>query len=216
MLIQAAVVALAVFGVMNCGRHPSVPTNGDYPGGYPRPTPEEDASDWLKQQLMSDKGRAMTGQQLATLKDEHPRSVALPVSADEVLPRMGTYTDPNTGGTITFMPYKKPFEELKDTLNPVALVAMRTVTHEWESSASVPDKADTVSVQNRGAGILSLYRIVHSNGPNGGKHRCYDKHPDGYPEYWGTLMSVYPGADSLVMTVGYEKSKRTYYYQKAE
>lgn len=216
MMIWAVAVALAAFGLMNCGGRPSLPTNGDFPGGYPWPSPKEEAPVWLKQQLMSDKGRAMTGRQLATLKDNYPRSVALPVSDEEVLPRMGTYTDPMTGGTITFLPYKKPHEALKDTLNPVALVAMRTVTHEWEDSACVPAKADTVSVQNRGVGILSLYRIVHSHGLDGGKHRCYDKHPDGYPEYWGALMSVYPGADSLVMTVGYEESKRTYHYQKAE
>ena len=92
---------------------------------------------------------------------------------------------------------------------------MRTVTHVWEDSTCVPAKADTVSVQNRGAGILTLYRIVHWGGPNGGRHRCYDKHPNGYPEYWGALISVYPGADSLVLTWGCEQSKRTYHYQKA-
>lgn len=221
-LKHTAIAALAVFGLMNCGVRASGSATGDAPANtstdapagttddYPWPSPEEDAPVWLKQQLMSDEGRAMTGQQLAALKDTYPRSVALPVSEADVLPRMGTYTDPATGGTITFMPYKSPQEGLKDTINPIALVAMRTVTHEWEDSKCVPAEADTVSVQNRGGGILSLYRIVHGHGPDGGKHRCYDKHPNGYPEYWGTLISVYPGADSLVMTVGYEGSKRVY------
>lgn len=212
MMKYAAIVALAVIGLMNCGIRASSHANDDYPW----PSPEEEATLWLKEQLMSAKGRAMTGQQLATLKDDYPRNVALPVSDEDVIPRMGTYIDPATGGTITFMPYSIPQKELKDTIHPIALVAMRTVTHEWESSSCLPAKADTVSVQNRGVGILSLYRIVHSHGLDGGKHRCYDKHPDGYPEYWGTLMAVYPGADSLVMTVGYEGSKRTYHYQKPQ
>ncbi len=177
---------------------------------YPMPGAEDMAVEWLGKILNSGEGHMLSADSLAVLhEDKSIRSVALPLNAEDVLPHMGTYRHDATGGTIRFHPYNNE----KDTVNPVCKAYFRVAMHYWEDSVYLPeDSSYTECIQNRGKGILAVYRIVHGGGPNGGKHRCYSKHPDGYPEYWGTLMYVYPGADSLMMTWGYEKSKRTYHF----
>lgn len=212
MMKQAAVVALAVFGLMNCGGRPSV--SAGEADQTPALSREEMATEWLHNVLMSAEGHMMPADSLAGLHESGSiRNVALPLNDEDVLPRMGTYRNDATGGTITFRPYTNE----KDTVNPICQADFRVAMHSWEEQVYLPeDSAYTECIQNRGKGILAIYRIVHNYGPNGGKHRCYDKHPDGYPEYWGALLYVYPSADSLMMTVGYEESKRTYHYQKAE
>ena len=181
----------------------------------PEPPPEEKATCWLYDVLMSDSGYAMTAEKLAQLKEEEDYErigdLALPLNKEDVLPRMGTYKNDKTGGTIVFKPYKND----KDTLNPVCMGEFRVPWHSWEDSCYLPaDTCERGSIENRGKGILAIYRIVHNFGPNGGRHRCYEDHPDGYPEYWGALMYVYPGADSLLFTVGYVESKRVYRFIK--
>ena len=173
---------------------------------YPKPSAEQSAMRWLGDILMSDSGRVMSGLQLARLSEDHSiRMVNLPVCDKDVLPHMGTYRHDATGGTIVFRPYTNE----KDTVRPICQADIHVTIHRWEDKVYA-DSAETECIQNRGNGILAIYRIVHGGGPNGGKHRCYEKHPDGYPEYWGSLISVYPGADSLVLTWGYEASKRVY------
>lgn len=175
----------------------------------PEPNAEERAVEWLGNIVNSPEGHTMTAGQLATLSEEKSiRSVALPVNDEDVLPRMGIYRNEATGGTIQFRPYTNE----KDTVNPVCQADLRIVIHSYYDASCLPDSAETECIQNRGKGILAAYRIVHDGGPNGGRHRCYDKHPDGYPEYWGTLMYVYPDADSLMVTWGYEASKRIYHF----
>lgn len=189
-------------------------TTGDNGGGvpYPMPSAEEEAMAWLYATLMSDAGHAMTGEQLAQLKkDRSINDVSLPVNDADVLPRMGMYKNDPTGGTIVF----KPYTNEKDTINPICQADFRVPFHSWEEKVYLPDDSCyTECIQNRGKGIMAIYRIVHQGGPNGGRHRCYAKHPDGYPEYWGVLLYVYPGADSLLFTCGYEKSKRVYHFVK--
>lgn len=166
---------------------------------------------WLSGTLNSPEGHALTADSLATLSEDRSiRSIALPVSATDVLPHMGTYRHVATGGTLTFRPYANE----KDTINPVCKVDLRVVIHSYYDTTCLPDTAETACVQNRGKGILAFYHIVHGGGPNGGRHRCYDKHPDGYPQYWGALVAVHPGADSLTISWGYEESKRTYHFLK--
>lgn len=198
---------VSVLLMVACGMSGGQSAVGGQSEDYPMPSAEQMAVEWLGAVLMSDSGRMMSGHRLARLYEEHSiRSVALPVSDKDVLPRMGTYKNAETGGTIVFRPYVNE----KDTVRPVCQADFRIVVHSWEDASCLPDSAETVCVKNRGGGILTLYRIVHGGGPNGGKHRCYAKHPDGYPEYWGALIAVNSGADSLILTFGYEASKRIY------
>ena len=190
---------------------------------YPKPSPEEQALSWLCDVLMSKEGSSMTAERLAQLKgtdtipgvmepegaEDCMRNINLPVNSEDVLPRMGKYENKETGATIVF----KPYTNEKDTLNPVCQADFRLAWHSWDKQCYLPeDTCETRCIQNRGRGILAIYHIVHDFGPNEGRHRCYEDHPNGYPEYWGALIYVYPGADSLIFTCGYEESKRTYKY----
>lgn len=210
-LLVMAMMAVAM-GMVGCSSKPadnSGTVDGD---GYPMPNMQQACMNRLNHILMSDEGRAMTGKQLAELTDpEKLRNmfqIALPVCDDDQLPCMGTYLNEETGGTIVFSPIT--VEDPLDTIHAVCNAAYRIVYFDYEDSTCLLEAYDTVLVHNRGNGIMSFYRYVHRGGPNGGKHRCYDKHPDGYPEYGSLLLSVYPGGDSLVYTCGYEKSKRVY------
>lgn len=192
---------------------------------YPEPSPEEQALSWLADVLMSKEGSSMTAERLAQLKGtdtipgvmgpEHDedsiRNINLPVNSEDVLPRMGKYENKETGATIVF----KPYTNEKDTLNPVCQADLRLAWHSWDAQCYLPkDTCETRCIQNRGRGILAIYHIVHDFGPRDGRHDCYEDHPDGYPEYWGALIYVYPGADSLIFTCGYEESKRIYRFVK--
>lgn len=209
-----AVTMLAVvLGMVACGSKPANNGGGD---NYPEPSMQQACMNHLYDVLMSVEGRAMTGIQLASLTDtvrlRNVFQTALPITDDDQLPRMGVYRDAETGGTIVFSPVTE--EDPLDTIHAVCNVAFRIVSFDYEDSTCLPIDYDTLLVHNRGNGILSFFRYVHRGGPNGGKHRCYDRHPDGYPEYKSMLLSVYSGGDSLVYTCGYEKSKRMYRYQE--
>lgn len=192
---------------------------------YPEPSPEEQASAWLCDVLMSKEGSAITAERLAQLKgtDKIPgmteyqndedsiRNINLPLNSEDVLPRMGKYENEETGATIVF----KPYTNKKDTINPICQADFRIAWHSWDKQCCLPeDTCETRCIQNRGRGILAIYHIVHDFGPRNGSHSCYENHPDGYPEYWGALLYVYPGADSLIFTCGYEESKRVYRFVK--
>jgi len=189
------------------------------------PLPEEEALSWLADVLMSEGGSSLTAEQLAHLKgtDKIPgvmepqndedsiRNINLPVNSEDVLPRMGKYENEETGATIVF----KPYTNKKDTINPICQADLRLAWHSWDTQCYLPeDTCETRCIQNRGRGILAIYHIVHDFGPNEGRHDCYEDHPNGYPEYWGVLLYVYPGADSLMYTCGYEESKRIYRFVK--
>lgn len=198
-------------GLMACGSK-SAGNSGE--GDYPEPSRQQACMNRLYDVLMSPEGRAMTGAQLAVYADttrlRNVFKIALPVGEDDQLPRMGTYRNDETGGTIIFRQLTE--EDPLDTIHAVCQAAVRIVHFEYEDSTSLPQTGDTLLVQDRGRGILTGFRYVHRGGPNGGKHRCYDQHPDGYPEYASWVLAVYPGADSLLYTCGYEASKRTYRY----
>lgn len=176
---------------------------------YPEPAPEEQASAWLCDVLMSQEGCAITAERLAQLKGTGV--INLPVNSDDVMPRMGKYENAETGATIVF----KPYTNEKDTIKPICQADLRLAYHSWDTACHLPEgTCETRCIQNRGRGILAIYHIVHDYGPRNGSHRCYEDHPDGYPEYMGALLYVYPGADSLMYTCGYEASKRIYRYVK--
>lgn len=181
--------------------------NGGGNDDYPMPTMQEECVNHLHDVLMSPEGRAMTGVQLAVLNDtgrlRNVFRIDLPVCKADQLPRMGIYRELGESTTFEFLPLTA--EDPLDTIHAVCQ-AVTTFGHE----DSTPD---TLLVHNRGNGILTLFRYVHRGGPNGGKHRCYDKHPDGYPEYSTVVLSVFQGADSLIISNGYEESKCVYSYE---
>ena len=184
--------------------------NGGQNTDYPMPTPEEECVNRLYDILMSDEGRAMKGPEIAALKEEKGIfCVGLPVNETDALPHIGgTYGNEETGGTIVF----SPADAEADTIHPVADATLQVVVHSWENASCLPDSSYTIQVHNRGNGILTPYRIVH----RGCWCRNHDKHPDGYPEYGAPVIYVFPGADSLLVSYGYEKSIRSYIWTPEE
>ncbi len=202
-MIWLVIVMVTVMIMAACGSKP------DGNGGedtYPMPTMQEECVNHLYDVLMSPEGRAMTGVQLAVLNDtgrlRNVFCIDLPVSEANQLPRMGIYREVDGNTTFEFLPLTA-----EDPLDTIHAVCQAITTFGYEDSTP-----DTLLVHNRGNGILTLFRYVHRGGPNGGKHRCYDKHPDGYPEYSTVVLSVFQGADSLIISSGYEKSKCVYNY----
>ncbi len=172
----------------------------------PEPTDEDTALWWLSQILNSDEGHAMSAGQLATLHEENTnRSVAFTVNKSDVLPRMGVYRHEATDGTIVFKPYSND----KDTVMPVCQADFRIAVYDYETTAH--DSASTMCIQNRGKGILAIYHNIVNHRRHDGQHDD-ESRADVKPEYMGALMYVYPGADSLIITWGYEASKRVYHY----
>ena len=54
--------------------------------------------------------------------------------------------------------------------------------------------------------VNTLYNIRHK-----GCHCIHhDKHPDGFPEYAPCLVYIKPGGKELLITWGYERSKREF------
>ncbi len=199
------VVMVAIMMMGSCGSNPA--GNGVVDDNYPMPTMQEECVNHLHDVLMSPEGRAMTGVQLAVLNDtgrlRNVFSIDLPVCKADQLPCMGLYREVGEGSTFEFLPLTT-----EDPLDTIHAVCQAVTTFGNEDSTP-----DTLLVHNRGNGILTLFRYVHRGGPNGGKHRCYDKHPDGYPEYSTVVLSVFQGADSLIISNGYEESKRVYRYE---
>lgn len=198
------VVMVAIMMMGSCG---SNPTGNGGDDNYPMPTMQEECVNHLHDVLMSPEGHAMTGVQLAVLNDtgrlRNVFSIDLPVCKADQLPRMGLYREVGEGATFEFLPLTT-----EDPLDTIHATCQAVTTFGNEDSTP-----DTLLVHNRGNGILTLFRYVHRGGPNGGKHRCYDKHPDGYPEYSTVVLSVFQGADSLIISSGYEKSKCVYRYE---
>ena len=202
-MIWLVIVMVTVMIMAACGSKP------DGNGGedtYPMPTIQEECMNHLYDVLMSPEGRAMTGVQLAVLNDtgrlRNVFRIDLPVSETNQLPRMGIYRAVGEGTTFEFLPLAA-----EDPLDTIYAVCQAITTFDNEDSTP-----DTLLVHNRDNGILTLFRYVHRGGPNGGKHRCYDKHPDGYPEYSSVVMSVFQGADSLIISRGFEESDCVFRY----
>ena len=199
-----AISMMAVtLGLVACGSKPA--TNGG--DDYPMPGMPERCMNHLYDVLMSPEGRTMKGTQLAVLRDtgdlRNVFRIDLPTSSDDQLPRMGIYREAGEGATFEFLPLAA-----EDPLDTIHAVCQAVATFGYEGSTP-----DTLLVHNRGNGILTLFRYVHRGGPNGGKHRCYDKHPDGYPEFSTVVLSVFQGGDSLIISSGYEDSKCVYRYE---
>lgn len=205
MRLLVMVMMAVVLGMGACGSKQV--NNGGQASNYPMPSREQECVNHLYHVLMSPEGRAMTGLQLAALRDtgrlRNVFCIDLPVSDADQLPRMGVYREAGEGAAFEFLPLTT-----EDPLDTIHAVCQAVTTFGYEESTP-----DTLLVRNRGNGILSLYRYVHRGGPNGGKHRCYDKHPDGYPEYSTIVLSVFQGADSLIVSSGYEESKCVYSYE---
>lgn len=197
-----------------------VACNGNSPGGkntpdtvYPIPSPEEEAVMSLSDTLHTRVGLTLTGAQLAVMTygvDDYPDTfgVNLPVTDLDERPAEGVvYTNAESGGTIVFHYGPGLDDESIDSVGAIGTVNLRTVIHSWESADCLPDSANKRSVQARGNSIYTPYHTVH--------HRSYKINDVTYParwspEYYGCLIYVYPGADSLVVTFGYEESKRIY------
>lgn len=194
--------------------------NGGKPKGkniadtvYPEPNPEEVAAMKLFDVLHSSEGKNMTGAQLAVLKDtandeEHLFCINLPVTDIDERPVADVaYTNKETGGTLLFHYGPGLDDESIDSVGAIGTVDIRTVIHSWESADCLPDSANTRSVEARGNSIYTPYHTLY--------YESYEINDQTYPacwapEYYGCLIYVYPGADSLLVTWGYEESKRVY------
>ncbi|MBR3093919.1 MAG: hypothetical protein IKG99_12985 [Bacteroidaceae bacterium] len=189
--------------------------NGNNNGGeadYPMPSPEEQAAIDLWDTLHTIEGQTLNGAQLAVMKSkvidmDHLLCINLPVSDIDERP-LGdvTYTNEETGGTIVFHLGPVEDDEVVDSLNPIGTIDLWTVVHSWETKDCLPDSANTFNrVQARGNSIYTPYHMVHS-----GRKKKNNYELRWFPEYYGCIIYVYPGADSLAMTFGYEESKRIY------
>lgn len=218
--ILVYVAMLAMFG--SCFGNGTGGNDGGEEGGgmesYPMPSPREECARHLNDVLHSSAGWWMTPEELASLSGGERDikglfDVGLPVNDTDVLPRLGVYRNPESGGFIKFREFTEKDELEPDTIHPVCAAEICMVFFDWESKASLPDSTDAFyhnyRVQNRGKGIFTLYHMCHRH--------CFcshhDDHPDGFPEWLGAVFYVYPGADSIKVSVGYRKSHRMYYYQ---
>lgn len=199
----AMVIMAVILGLVACGSKNVANGEDDYPM---RGSTEENCMRHLYHVLMSPEGYVMKGAQLAVLRDtgelRNVFRIDLPVCSDDQLPRMGTYREAGKGASFEFLPLEE------DPLDTIHAVCQAIVDFGYEGGTP-----DSMLVHNRGNGILTLFRYVHRGGPYGGKHRCYDKHPDGYPEYSAIVLSVYQGGDSLIISSGYKDSKCVYRYE---
>ena len=168
--------------------------------GYPM-SREKNAVLHLSSILNSSEGHAMSGKELAHQDgEEEIFKVDLPVDGSNERPQYGkTYRNEETGSTIVF--YDTVIES--DTISPVGTADLATVIHEWETK---PNATVSYRVHARGNGIYTFYNIRHK-----GCHCIHrDQHPDGYPEYSPCLVYIKPGGKELLITWGYENSKREY------
>ncbi len=196
--------------------------------GIHAPSPEEECVSLLFDILMSDSGHAMSGRQIAGLDDGALETewaacvlspgamkglfcVNLPTNASDNLPRMGVYKDAVSNGTITFSKADAALEQqsmasTEDPIRPACQADIRIVYYDWESPECLPEKSERMLVEQRGQGILTLYHTVARRGDR--DERIY------FPEYRNIVIYVYPDADSLLTTCGYEATKRIYRYEK--
>ena len=162
---------------------------------------EKNAVSRLSSILNSSVGHAMSGMELAHQEEkEEIFKVDLPVNETDERPQYGKiYRNEKTGSTILF--YDTVIEG--DTISPIGTADLKTVIHEWETR---PDTTISYSVHARGNGIYTFYNIRHK-----GCHCIHhDKHPDGFPEYAPCLVYIKPGGKELLITWGYERSKREF------
>ena len=188
-LAVAAVLILS--GAVLLGSCGSTPRNS-----YPMPTPgsEQDVLHKLSLYLNSDKGHALTADQLAVLtNDDSTLCLNLPVNEDDDCPQFDvTYRDAD-GATLVFT--KQTFEG--DTINPIGTASLRRSSN---------DSLWTFRVHARGKGLYTFYNIRHQN------CHCthHDKHPDGFPEYEPCIVAVKPGGEELLLTWGHPQSERIF------
>ncbi|MBR4365919.1 MAG: hypothetical protein IKP43_03960 [Bacteroidaceae bacterium] len=208
--IMSALLSLPMTAVILAACHGGN-NGGNINHDYPLPGPEESAVMKLCDTLMSQEGQTLTGAQLAVMRygvDFHPDTfgIDLPVTDIDERPEEGAvYTNEGSGGTLIFH-YDTTFDdEVTDSIGPIGTVDMRTVVHSWSSSESLPDSAETNRLRARGNSIYTPYRWVHT-----GRRKSNNYTPRWFGEYHGGIIYVYPGADSLILTYGYEESKRIY------
>ena len=174
----------------------SRPTQSNYPMSL-----EKNAVLHLSSILNSSEGHAMSGMDLAHQEgNEEIFKVDLPVNETDERPQYGeAYRNEDTGSTIVF--YDTVIEG--DTISPIGTADLTTVIHEWETQ---PDTTFNYCVHARGNGIYTFYNIRHK-----GCHCSHHaEHPDGFPEYAPCLVYIKPGGKELLITWGYERSKREY------
>ncbi|MBQ8656994.1 MAG: hypothetical protein IJ527_08100 [Prevotella sp.] len=174
-------------------------------------TYEQAGEFWLAADLDDERGDAthnggawMTAEQLATFKDENVQ-VNLPLAPDDTNPQPldgVTYRQADTEGFITFRFNADTLAA--DTVLTAALAA-DSVTMKQTMTIGQADACfkepmyfpqDTIYncyVQQRGRGIYTLYYITDRGTRN---------FPDGRLQTMAAVISVYPGADSLVICRG--------------
>ncbi|MBR3455144.1 MAG: hypothetical protein IKH26_07470 [Bacteroidaceae bacterium] len=158
--------------------------------------PDANVEQALISLLNSEEGKKMTADDLNSLRSSKKvgdkmrgavgPDIQLPITDLDVLPRDSVlYTNPLTGSTLWFS-----FNGRTDSLNAVGTVTINQKEFRevvWTASSPV------MHLQSRGK---SLYTLFEYN-------------EDG-PEWQGVIIYVYPDADSLLVTHGYEKPERVF------
>ena len=146
--------------------------------------------------LNSEEGQKMTADELNSLRASKKLGdkmrgavgpdIQLPITDLDVLPRDSVlYTNPSTGSTLLFT-----LNDSTDSLNCVGTVTInQNVFREIVWAASSP----VLQLQARGKSLYTLFE--------------YDEE---VPEWQGVIIYVYPDADSLLVTHGYEKPERVF------
>jgi len=146
--------------------------------------------------LNSEEGQKMTADELNSLRASKKLGdkmrgaigpdIQLPISDLDVLPRDSVlYTNPMTGSTLCFN-----LSGTVDSLNAVGTVTINQKEFReivWSTNSSV------LQLQSRGKSLYTLFEY-NENGP----------------EWQGVIIYVYPDADSLLVTHGYEKPERVF------
>lgn len=158
-------------------------------------TLEQAAEFWLAS-VISDRETAvrngerepLTAKEIASLSEGHVR-VSLPLQEGDPMPRMGaTYRQAATGGYITFS---------DTTINGDSLHTMAVARYQLREPLYFnSDSAESVSmVQHRGNGIFTLYhyRTVRDR-------ETQERRQE--PEWDSAIISIYPNADSLLISRG--------------
>lgn len=167
-------------------------------------TYEEAAEYWLGSVLSGT--RTILPDSLARLSKGHVH-LSLPVHESNPEPRFGVaYRQPKTGGCITFV--DSAFQEVThngDTLNAIGTVLFSMADAMYRSMNNTRDdgKGSTVYVENRGKGLFTWYGMdrvrdrkseTKESGPVWHERRA--------PHWYGVVISVFPGGDSLLVSRG--------------
>ena len=130
----------------------------------------------------------MTAEELASLSNVNVK-VTLPVHPENPMPKMGvTYRQKSTGGYITF----RDSVIVGDTLHTIGVADYQLCEPLY---FSFNEKGATSMVQNRGKGIFTLYHMNRVRNREDGTAR-YE------PQWDAAVISVFPGADSLLICRG--------------